>query len=132
MVNVAKNVVLRMLSRRAEPALQARFLKTSEWFVGVLGSGTMTLAHVRAALEHLRRAGASGVVEIVFHPGRALPDEASLWSDRPELRARYLSANREREAEVLCSTALRDLLRAAGGLTDDGATSEQRPREASA
>jgi chitin disaccharide deacetylase len=121
MVNVVKNVVLRALSRRAEPALHARFLRTSEAFVGVLGTGAMTLAHVRAALDHLRRAGTSGTVEILFHPGRALPSEASLWSDRPELGAFYFSANRDREAELLCSAALGHLLRDYGAVADDAA-----------
>jgi predicted glycoside hydrolase/deacetylase ChbG (UPF0249 family) len=121
MVNVAKNVVLRALCYRARSALHARSLKTTEAFVGVLGTGAMTLAHVRAALEHLRRAGTSGTVEILFHPGRARQDEASLWSDRPELRAFHLSANRDREAEVLCSPALGQLLRAYGALADDPA-----------
>jgi len=121
MLNVAKNVVLQALCRRAEPALRARCLRTTEAFIGVLGGGAMTLAHVRAALDHLRRVGTSGTVEILFHPGRALPNEASLWSDRPELRALYLSADRDREAELLCSAALGELLRTYGAVADDSA-----------
>lgn len=124
MVNVAKSLVLRALCRRAGPALRAHSVKTTEAFVGVLGTGEMNLAHVRAALDHLRRAGTSGTVEILFHPGRALPSEASLWSDRPELRAFYLSANRDREAELLCSAALGQLLRDYGGVANDAAPLE--------
>ena len=71
----------------------------------------MTLEHVRVSLDYLRRAGTSGTVEILFHPGRARPDEASLWRDRPDLGAFYLSADRDREAELLCSDGLRQLLR---------------------
>jgi predicted glycoside hydrolase/deacetylase ChbG (UPF0249 family) len=127
MVNVAKNVVLRALCRRAGPALQARSVRTTGAFVGVLGTGAMTLAHVRAALDHLRRTGTSGTVEILFHPGRARPDEASLWSDRPELQALYLSADRDREAELLCSAALGQLLRAYDAPTDAAALA--RPAE---
>jgi chitin disaccharide deacetylase len=123
MVNVAKNIVLRMLSHRATPALESRSLKTTEAFVGVLGTGAMSLAHVRAALDHLRRSRTTGTVEILFHPGRAREDEASLWSDRPELRAFYLSGNRDREAELLCSPALGQLLRTYGAFADDRATS---------
>ncbi len=121
LVNVAKNLVLRALCRRAGPALHAHSVKTAEAFVGVLGTGAMSLAHVRVALDHLRRAGTSGTVEILFHPGRALTSEASLWSDRPELRAFYLSANRDREAELLCSAALGQLLRDYGVVADDAA-----------
>jgi chitin disaccharide deacetylase len=108
--NVAKNVVLRALCRSARPALQARSIGTTDAFIGVLGTGAMTLGHVRAGLESLRRAGRSGTVEIVFHPGRARLDEASIWSDRPDLRALYRSENREREAELLCSPVLGELL----------------------
>jgi chitin disaccharide deacetylase len=122
MVNVAKNVVLRLLSHRATPALKSRTLKTTEAFIGVLGTGAMSLAHVRAALDHLHRSRATGTVEILFHPGRARHDEASLWSDRPELQAFYLSENRDREAELLCSPVLDQLLRTYGAVADDRAT----------
>lgn len=125
MVSVAKNVVLRLLCHRAGPAIQARSLKTTETFVGVLGRRMMTLANVRAALEHLRRTGEVGTVEILFHPGRARQDEASLWSDRPELRDLYLSADRDREAELLCSPALGQLLREYGAAAEDGAALSQ-------
>ena len=111
-VNVVKNVVLRGLCRRAVPALQARSMETTTAFVGVLATGAMTMEHVRAALDYLRQAGTSGTIEILFHPGRARPDEASLWRDRPDLAAFYLSANRDREAAVLCSDTLGQLLRA--------------------
>jgi hypothetical protein len=129
-VNIAKNLLLTALCRRAAPALQARSLSTTTAFVGVLGTGVMTLAHVRAALEHLRRRGISGSVEILFHPGRARPEEASLWSDRPELRTLYLSDDRDREAEVLCSRDLGQLLRTYRML-DDREAAAARNREVS-
>ena len=119
-VNVGKNLVLRVLSGRARSVLSAHSVTSSEIFVGVLGTGEMSLGHVRAALDHLRRAGASGPVEILFHPGRCRPDEASEWRDRPELQAFYSSANRDSEADLLRSVALGDLLRAYGTLPDDG------------
>jgi len=122
MVNVAKNVVLRLLSYQATRALESRSLKTTEAFIGVLGTGAMSLAHVRAALDHLRRSRTTGRVEILFHPGRARHDEASLWSDRPELQAFYLSENRDREAELLCSPVLDQLLRTYGAVAGDRAT----------
>jgi predicted glycoside hydrolase/deacetylase ChbG (UPF0249 family) len=121
MVNVAKHVVLRALSRRAAPTLRARSIEIPAAFVGVLGTGAMTLAHVRSALRSLHRAGISGTVEILFHPGRARADEAWLWDDRPELRAIYLSAERDREAEVLRSGALGELLRSYGDAPTDHA-----------
>ena len=110
-VNVLKNVVLRTLCRRALPALEARSIDTTAAFIGVLATGAMTLEHVRASLEYLRQTGASGTVEILFHPGRGRPQEAWLWKDRPDLEAYYLSPDRDREAELLRSDALGELLR---------------------
>jgi predicted glycoside hydrolase/deacetylase ChbG (UPF0249 family) len=118
LVNVAKNVTLRLLSRRAAPALEARSMKTTDAFIGVLATGGMTLSHVRSALDCLQRGGARGTVEILFHPGRARPDEALLWSDRPELAAFYLSSSRDREAELLCSQALGDVLTTYGTVAE--------------
>ena len=127
-VNVVKNVVLRALCRRAVPALQARSMETTAAFVGVLATGAMTMEHVRAALDYLRQAGTSGTIEILFHPGRARPEEASLWRDRPDLAAFYLSANRDREAAVLCSDTLGQLLRAYNAPAKD-APSAGKPGE---
>ena len=115
MVNVVKNVVLRALCRRAGPALEARSLKTTEAFVGVLGTGAMTLAHVRAALDHLRRAGTSGTVEILFHPGRARPGRgvalerspraAGVLSVSPTATGRRSSSAAPRSASCCALTA---------------------------
>ena len=110
-VNLVKNVLLRALCRRALTVLRERSVDTTAAFVGVLATGDMTLEHVRAALEYLRRSGIFGTVEILFHPGRARPDEAWLWAGRPDLAAFYLSPNRDREAELLRSDALSELLR---------------------
>ena len=110
-VNYVKNAVLRVLCSRAATVLRERSLETTAAFVGVLATGAMTLEHVRTSLAHLRERGAHGTVEILFHPGRARPDEAWLWRNRPELAAFYLSPDRDREAELLCSEALADLLR---------------------
>jgi predicted glycoside hydrolase/deacetylase ChbG (UPF0249 family) len=127
LVNVAKNLVLRTLSRRAKPALSARSVTTTDAFVGVLGTGEMTLEHVRAALDHLGRAGVNGTVEILFHPGRCQPSEAEIWSDRPELAAFYSSANRDREAALLCSAAFGELLRSHGATADHSAEAASMP-----
>jgi predicted glycoside hydrolase/deacetylase ChbG (UPF0249 family) len=111
LANVTKNLVLRYLCDRAKPTLDAHSIRTPAAFVGVLGSGTMSLAHVRAAFERLRQTDVEGEVEILVHPGRARPDEAWIWRDRPELQAFYLSEARDREAEVVCSPLLSEILR---------------------
>lgn len=116
--NLTKCVVLRALCRRADPAFRARGITTADAFIGVLGTGAMTLDYVRAALNRLRASGVSGTVEILFHPGRARAEEASLWAHRPALREFYLSDDRAREADLLCSADLGRLLstyHAAGG-----------------
>ena len=110
LVNVAKNIVLRALSGRAAPLLTRRQLTTADAFIGVLGTGAMTLEHVQSGLDHLQSLGFSGTVEILFHPGRARADEEVLWADRPELRSFYRSEHRDREAEFLCSEALGAIL----------------------
>ena len=117
-VNLVKNVLLRALCRRAVPALRERSVETTAAFVGVLATGGMTLEHVRTALDYLRRTGASGTVEILFHPGRARPEEAWLWKERPDLQAFYTSPNRDREAELLRSEALRELLQVHDNFAD--------------
>ena len=117
MLNLTKCAVLHALCRRADRALHARGVSTADAFIGVIGTGGMTLEYVSAALNHLHAIGTSGTVEILFHPGRARADEASLWSDRPALQEFYFSEERDREAELLRSTDLGRLLgayRAAG------------------
>lgn len=109
-VNVAKNLTLQMLSRRAARLVEEHALQTTDAFVGVLATGEMTLAHVRAALDCLRRRQTPATVEILFHPGRARPEETYLWSDRPHLAEVYRSPARDREAQVLCSAELGHLL----------------------
>ena len=122
LINVVKNVVLRSLSSRAESALAPKAVQTTDAFIGVLATGAMTLEHVIAALNHLRSKGTCGTVEILFHPGRARPEEAALWADRPQLRAFYLSPSRDREAELLCSDALLSVLRQYGERPSRAAT----------
>src|SRR4029434_9272879 len=112
MLNLTKCAVLRVLCRRAERVLHARGVATADAFIGLLGTGAMTLEYVSAALNHLRTIGTSGTVEILFHPGRARIDEASLWNGRPALQDFYLSEDRDREAELLRSTDLGQLLSA--------------------
>lgn len=120
LINVVKNRLLDRLCRTAARDLAAD-VRTSTAFLGVLGTGGMTLGHVRSGLEWLRRRGVGGQVEILFHPGRATAGEASQWRDRPALGRSYLSAARDDEAAVVRSGALAALLHEYGGRpADDG------------
>jgi predicted glycoside hydrolase/deacetylase ChbG (UPF0249 family) len=111
-LNMTKCAVLRAFCRRAAGGLRAHGVTTADAFIGVLSSGAMTLEYVSAALDRLRATGTSGTVEILFHPGRARVEEASLWNGRRALKQFYLSENRDREAELLCSPDLGRLLSA--------------------
>jgi predicted glycoside hydrolase/deacetylase ChbG (UPF0249 family) len=111
-LNVTKCVVLRAFCRRGEQALRDRGVTTAEAFIGVLGTGAMTLEYVSAALNRLQTVGVTGTVEILFHPGRARADEASQWDHRPELQEFYRSEKRDREGELLRSSDFGHLLSA--------------------
>jgi predicted glycoside hydrolase/deacetylase ChbG (UPF0249 family) len=112
MLNLTKCAVLRALCQRSNRALRARGVATDDAFIGVIATGAMTLEYVTAALNHLRAAGTSGTVEVLFHPGRARADEASLWNGRPALQEFYLSEERDREADLLRGADLGQLLSA--------------------
>lgn len=52
-------------------------------------------------------------VEVLLHPGRATPAEAAVWQARPDLKAVYAGAARQREEELLAGD---DYLRLRAGL----------------
>ena len=110
--NLAKHAILGALSARARGELAARGVAHPSFFVGVLYTSHMSPAVVEAALARLRARGVDddAEVEVLFHPGGAAPDEASLWARRPEQRAFYLSPDRARESEAVRSAALREIL----------------------
>ena len=98
-----KRVVLNHLARRNRPLLEGRNISTCDAFLGVLHGGPMTTEAVRSGL---RGVAPGSTVEILFHPGGALPGDEELL----RYRRFYFDPARHRELEELKSPALRSLL----------------------
>lgn len=97
LINVLARFVLAMLSPRATARARARGIRTNDWFVGFLYSGNMNEDIARSGIVH---AGA-GLVEVLFHPGSALPNELSQWRKGRAGIAWHYSPARVREREAL-------------------------------
>lgn len=125
--NLAKNALLRHLSRRLVRELDREGIPHCDHFVGVLFTGTMSVGVVRGALAHLtKRAARDDVVEILFHPGGAAPGEEDSWPDRlSAFREQYFSPWRARERATLEDPAFREVL--AGHLPYDPRGADARP-----
>src|SRR3989344_3954890 len=97
LVNVLARFVLAMLSQRATKNARALGIRTNDWFVGFLYSGHMNEDIARAGITH---AGA-GLVEVLFHPGSALPGELSEWQKSRAIISWHYSPARVRERAAL-------------------------------
>jgi predicted glycoside hydrolase/deacetylase ChbG (UPF0249 family) len=104
-MNGLKQILLRLLSRQAEKKLKGLDISCCRQFVGILYSGHMH--QVDLSLIFDRFAGEQGIVEVLFHPGGAVPEEVSL----PDVcfKSFYLSPARSKEASAL--QALKDALK---------------------
>jgi hypothetical protein len=104
---VGKHALLNALSARHRPELAARGIASDDWFVGALLTGRMSPSAVDASLRRIRalsRGDAGNVsVEILFHPGGAVPGEEAIWARYPAIRAYYFSPWRRFESEGLRS-----------------------------
>ena len=96
-VYVLARFVLAMLSMRATTSARALGIRTNDWFVGFLYSGHMDEDIARAGITH---AGA-GSVEVLFHPGSALPGELSEWQKSRAIIPWHYSPARVRERAAL-------------------------------
>ncbi len=98
-----KRLVLNRLARRNRPLLQGRKVSTCDAFLGVLHTGRMTTEAVRVGLRGIE---SGSTVEILFHPGGAVPGDEELL----RYRRFYFDPARRRELEELKSGALKGLL----------------------
>ena len=96
--NLAKHVVLRMLSRRAARIVHEAGLAGPDRLVGILGTGRLTAALAERGVRAALRDGAREI-EVVFHPGRADPSEASRFRGRDAIWADASAARRQLEFE---------------------------------
>jgi predicted glycoside hydrolase/deacetylase ChbG (UPF0249 family) len=99
-MNLVKNVVLRVMARRARRVASDKGCKSFDALVGILYTGHMTCRAAEAGVGAARRAGA-GTVEVLFHPGYAGTDETRRWSHAPGIAAFAESPMRKVEREEL-------------------------------
>ncbi|MCL5270860.1 MAG: ChbG/HpnK family deacetylase [bacterium] len=107
--NIAKHLLLNRLARRRRPVLGRLGIAANDYFIGVLYTGRMTAAALRAGLAAIGgRAGDTrgrddAVVEALFHPGGAAPGEEAFFGSRKSLIEAYYSPNRNAEYQELLS-----------------------------
>jgi len=110
--NIIKHILLNQLARPAQKLFSGLNIDFTNLFYGVLMTGRMTEHAVIRVFENLRRSNfRDGVVEILFHPGRAAPHERDLWLHQEDLWEYYSSDWRSREAEILKSPRLKELIK---------------------
>ena len=107
---LVKHFLLNRLSQRALPLLRETRIPFNQSLVGVLTTGSMTVDAVAAALQAINPQARKGDLEILFHPGRALPSERSPWRNRPRLAKYYCSPDRDREAAAVMDPRYRSVL----------------------
>lgn len=107
LVNLIKHVLLNLLSVSARKWVNRNRISSADSVAGVLYSGFMTLCTAEAAIKAARRLNLNWV-EIIFHPGRALPQEAARWSSTPAIGKFYLDSQRDSERDTLL-TVRKDL-----------------------
>lgn len=125
--NLLKHFLLNGLSRAAKPQLRARGIPHCDYFVGVLFTGNMRTSVARAALASAARRSDRGVIELLFHPGRAEASEEQTWPERLlAFREQYRSPWRDRERETLKEPGFRALFDSLERYVDPAA--EERTR----
>jgi len=100
LANVVKHQLLRALARPARRIAREYGLSSPAAVAGLLYSGRMSRSVIEAAAGAARGAGLDWL-EVICHPGRALPEEKSRWDSQPNLAAFYFSPNRDFEYQTL-------------------------------
>ena len=109
--NVIKHHLLNMLSRGYKKRLVQLSISYPEYFIGVLFSGHMSGKAVSAALGSLSGDVArGGIVEILFHPGRAGRHELIEWTPQKRFNDYYCSPSRDQEFHELTNPAFKHLI----------------------
>jgi predicted glycoside hydrolase/deacetylase ChbG (UPF0249 family) len=108
--NLLKHLLLNHLSGRYRRVLQRMGLASNDFFIGILFTGRMTAGAMRHALAALPGGGREGIVEALFHPGSAQPEEAGQFGSRKDLIKAHFAAARQREWLELHSSAMRQVI----------------------
>jgi predicted glycoside hydrolase/deacetylase ChbG (UPF0249 family) len=98
--NLFKHLVLRVCAGRTGIALGSSPVSSTDAFIGILYTGRMSKASAAAGIERCRES-AAGSVEVLFHIGRASPEEIRRRGDRSKTSAFPTSPMRDREYEAL-------------------------------
>jgi predicted glycoside hydrolase/deacetylase ChbG (UPF0249 family) len=104
LANVVKHQLLRTLALPARRIAREYGLSSPGAVAGLLYSGRMSPASIEAAASAARRARLDWL-EVICHPGRALPEEESRWEAQPGLAGFYISPDRDFEYQTLVSVA---------------------------
>lgn len=100
--NLAKVALLNRLSSKALRLLNNQSVKYPAWFIGVLHTGQMKLSHIQRSFELIKPYLSShNEVEILLHPGGALPEEEHYWNQYPSLKKYYRHPNRQKELQEM-------------------------------
>lgn len=109
--NFVKCLILNYLSRRAYRIARSKKIICTDYFIGVALSGVMNVQAIGQTLDKIRREGGmDSIVEILFHPGHASPEESKLWKHYPVFRKFYCSPYRIDELREVQSTKMRELV----------------------
>ena len=99
-VNLVKHQLLRSLALPARRIAREYGLSSPGAVAGLLYSGRMSRTAIEAAVSAARRSGLDWL-EVICHPGRALPEDKLRWEGQPGLARFYFSPDREFEYQTL-------------------------------
>ena len=102
LANVVKHQLLRTLALPARRIARQYGLGSPGAVAGLLYSGRMSPASIEAAASAARRSKLDWL-EVICHPGRALPEERLRWEGQPNLAGFYISPDRDFEYQTLVS-----------------------------
>ena len=98
--NVFKHLILRACAKSATAVAIKHGLHFPARVVGVLYSGAMTKAAALSAIS-LSEKEAAADIELIFHVGRATPEEIGRWSGRQAIAEFNIASARDLESKEL-------------------------------
>jgi len=105
--NMIKHVLINALSRRLHADSSVPYCT---YTVGLFGAGRMAETAIQSALLRIQNINADASVEIIFHPGRALSDESTIWAEEKICGDFYYSDYRAAEQEILMSPSFKEMV----------------------
>lgn len=111
-LNIIKYIVVTYLAKKAIRSSAKKNIRYSDYFIGLLFSGKMSIGVVKAAISKLckDRGFSDSKIEILFHPGQADKDEAYIWKNNSRLLKFYTGRERVHEYNSLISRNFKDYI----------------------